>query len=167
MGNNEFEGKIDAKGEIELYRPFWERLKEVVSAPEASRRLVEAVGKKRKLDWYDIRDYDLGVERKDEFITDFPRDGDIVLVLECENQTEGQTFIKFNSPNADAFDLAKYRKLRHNFSNLYLTNKKTEDKKTLYLLLGRGDWEVERHHPEEEIMAINADTVDYIHARRY
>lgn len=163
MKNDEFEGKIDAKGEFELYRSFWAKLKEVVSAPEVSRRLVEAVGKKRRLDWYSIRDYDLGVKREDELVTDFPRDGDIVLVIECENQTEGQTFIKFNSPNSDAFDLAKYRKLRHNFSNLYLTNAASPGH-TLYLLLGRGDWDIERHHPEEEIMAINADTVDSIHA---
>lgn len=166
MKNDEFEGKIDAKGKLELYRPFWDRLKEAVSTPEVSRRLTEAVGKKKRLDWYDIRDYDLGVEREDELITDFPRDGDIVLVIECENQTEGETFIKFDSPNSDAFDLVKYRKLRHNFSNLFLINVDSPGH-TLYLLLGRGDWDVERHHPEEEIMAINADTVDYIHARRY
>lgn len=164
MDNNDFEGKIDGKGELELYRSFWDRLKEAVSAPEVSRRLVKAVGKKKRLDWYSIRNYDLSEKRDDELITDFPRNGDIVLVLECENQTEGETFIKFNSPNSDAFDLAKYRKLRHNFSNLYLTNKATEDKKTLYLLFARGDWDIERHHPEEEIMAINADTVDSIHA---
>lgn len=166
MANDEFEGKIDAKGELELYRPFWAKLREALSVPEVSRRLTEAVGKKKRLDWYSIRNYDLGVERKDELITDFPREGDIVLVLECENQTEGETFIKFNSRNSDAFDLAKYRKLRHNFSNLYLTNVASPGH-TLHLLLGRGDWEIVRHNPEEEIMAINADTVDYIDARRH
>jgi len=163
MFDNGFQGKIDAKGKVELYQRFWAKIKELVAAPEVSERLVKAVGKKKRRDWHSRRRYDLGIARTDELITDFPSDGDCLLVEECENRTESETFIKFDSRGANTFDLAKYRKIRHNFSNLYLTNVASPGH-TLYLLFARGDWDLERHNPQEEVYTVNADTVDSLHA---
>lgn len=159
---NEFEGKIDAEGKFELTRPFWKRLGGAFASPKLSRKLARAAQKKRRLDWYDIRDFPLDTERKDEFITGFPRrGGDCILILSI---TEGATAqIKFDSLNAQAFELSGSRRFRHNFSNLYMTNA-AQSGATLKLLFGKGDWEVVRHHPEEKIVAINADTVDGLHA---
>lgn len=147
---NEFEGKIDAKGKFELTRSFWKRLGDAFALPQVSRRLTQAAEKKKVLDWYSIRDYPLDTARDDEFITDFPsRGGDCILVLSISEGASAQ--IKFDSPNADSFELSEYRRLRHNFSNLYLTNI-AQSGATLKLLFGKGDWRVERHHPEEEVI---------------
>lgn len=148
MNNNDFEGKIDAKGEIELYPRFWKELKE--SAFKSFRVLTETLGKKEVLGWYSIRGYPLGTAREDELVTDFPRDGDCLLILSIsDGATAG---IKFDSPISDSSELSDYRKIRHNFSNLYLTNI-AQAGKSLTLLIGKGDWEVERHYPEEEIVS--------------
>lgn len=147
---NEFEGKIDAEGKFELTCPFWKKLGNAFAAPKVSRRLAKAAEKKKRLDWYDIRDFPLDTERKDEFITDFPRrGGDCILVLSISEGATAQ--IKFDNVNSDPFELSEYRKLRHNFSNLYLTNI-AQSGATLKLLFGKGDWRVERHHPEEEVI---------------
>lgn len=155
--------KFDASGEITFYQKFWEDIKQITSAPEVAKRLADAVRKKKRLDWYDIRDYDLSEARDNERITNFPREGDCLLVLFI---TEGATAsIRFKTEQDSAFSLADNRKFRHTFDVLYLSNSAQADS-TLKLLFGRGDWEVERHHLEEEISSIDADMVDGFHARR-
>lgn len=139
MKDDEFEGKIDAKGKLELYRPFWERLKELASAPEVSRRLSEALGKRKALGWYDIRDYDLSIAREDEVIRDFPSGGDCLLIISI---TSGATVsLKFDSPNSDAFDLTEYRRIRHSFDFLYLTNSALSGA-AARLLFAKGDFDL-------------------------
>lgn len=117
-------------------------------------------------DWYQIKQYDLGVERTNHKITDFPDEGNCIVVLENQNATLAQTYIRFNSQSAHPFDLYKRRKLRHKFKTLYLTNSASSDN-DLRLLIGKGKWDVERQYPRSEISSVNADTVDYIHARSH
>ena len=103
------------------------------------------------MDWYQIKRYDLGEARTDYQIKDFPQNGDCIVVLENENTELDKTYLKFDSPTAYAFDLYEHKKLRHKFNILYLTNVVASDKK-LKLLIGKGDWEITRHYPQEEIV---------------
>lgn len=115
------------------------------------------------MDWYQIKTYDLGEARTHHKISDFPEHGDCIVVLENENETLAKTYIRFNSPTAIRFDLYKHNKLRHYFHTLYLDNEASSGK--LRLLIGKGNWRLERHYPQEQTASINADTVDYFHAR--
>lgn len=87
--------------------------------------------------WCDVRDYELDKARTDELVSDFPSEGDVTLIISITGEAE----VKFDSPNADSFDLTSYRKMRHRFSNLYLTNE-AQAGKTLRLLFGRGDFDL-------------------------
>lgn len=87
--------------------------------------------------WCDVRDYELDKARRNELVSDFPSEGDVTLIISITGEAE----VKFDSPNADSFDLTGYRKMRHRFSNLYLTNE-AQAGKTLRLLFGRGDFDL-------------------------
>ncbi len=117
-------------------------------------------------DWYQIKEYKLDNARTNFKITDFPEDGDCILVLLNEDETLSETYIRFNSPTAHQFDIYKYRRLRYKVHTLWLTNVASAGNK-IRLLIGKGDWDVERVNPQDEMSAVNADTVDNLHARRY
>ncbi|GAJ03974.1 unnamed protein product, partial [marine sediment metagenome] len=58
-----------------------------------------------------------------------------------------------DSPNADAFDLTVYRKLTHSFESVYLTNE-AQAGKTLRLLFGKGNWDVEQTTPTVDLVGL-------------
>ena len=118
------------------------------------------------MDWYQINEYDLGEARTNHKISDFPEHGDCILILENENETLTKTYLRFNSPTQIRFDLYKHNKLRHYFHTLYLSNEASAGD-TLRLLIGKGVWKLERHNPQGQTASINADTVDYFHARSH
>jgi len=153
-------GKIGFQGKFGFSPDFWNNLEKIVSAPQVAERLAQALEKKKALEWYDIREYDLSEARDNERITNFPSEGDCLLVLEI---TEGATA---HSELNTEFSLADNRKFRHKFDVLYLSNTE-QDGATLKLLFGKGDWDVEKHYSDQQISAINADMVDGFHARRY
>jgi len=143
---NQIDGKIEAGGELYLSQRFWEELNEIYSQSleKAVQPLIEAAQEPERLDWYDIRDYELSEERKDFRINDFPGEGDIVFVISYTGKAE----IKFDSPNADTFDLETYKKLKHRYTELFLSNTKQEEGAKIKLLFGRGDWELTETIPE-------------------
>lgn len=150
---NQIDGKIEAEGEFSLTDRFWKESHEIYrqALEEAVQPLIEALKEPEPLDWYDIRDYDLSEERKDFRINDFPTEGDIVFVI----STTGTASVKFDSPNADPFDLslAAFKKIKHRYSELYLTNE-AQSGETLKILFGRGDWDFVEKIPEMDIQGI-------------
>lgn len=100
--------------------------------------------------WHQIEEFDLREARTNYQIKDFSQDGDCIVVLENENTELDKTYLKFDSPAAHAFDLYEHKKLRQKFNILYLTNIVASGKR-LKLLIGKGDWEITRHYPQEEI----------------
>ncbi|GAI15236.1 unnamed protein product, partial [marine sediment metagenome] len=153
----QIDGKIEAEGELYLSERFWKDLNEIYSESleKAVQPLVEAAQEPTPLDWYDIRDYDLSEGRKNFRIDDFPGEGDIVFIISYSGKAE----IKFDSPNADSFDLETYKKLKHRYTELFLSNTKQEDA-SIKLLFGRGDWDLKETVPEIDIAGIVRN--DYI-----
>ena len=158
---DQIDGKIEAGGELYLTERFWKDLNEIYSQSleKAVQPLIEAAQEPERLDWYDIRDYDLSEERKDFRINDFPREGDIVFVISYTGKVE----IKFDSPNADSFDLETYKKLKHRYTELFLSNTEQEEGAKIKLLFGRGDWELTETIPEIDIAGtVRNDYLDQI-----
>lgn len=140
------DGEIKAKGELYLYPSFWEKVQES-AADIFIQRAVEALKPLPELEWYSIRDYPLSEARIEFRIDDFPAGGgDVLLIL----VRTGTASVKFDSPNADSYDLATYRKMRHSYESVYLTNK-AQAGKTLRLLFGKGDWDLEQTTPTVDL----------------
>jgi|GEM_PF-4052169 len=142
----EIDGKIDAKGEFQVSDSFWKKLEEHIDESPLFDELEKTLKEPEPLSWYDIRDYDLSKARNDEPVTDFPGDGDIVLVISYTGKAE----IKFDSPNSDAFDLETYRKIKHTYSSIYLSNT-AQSGATIKILFGRGNWDLTETIPEIDL----------------
>lgn len=134
------DGKIGVEGEIYLNDSFWDKFDEMIKKAAQER---EALG------WKHENEYKLDNARIDEKISGFPEDGDCIVVLSLDGSAE----IKLDSPTADAFDLEVVRRIRQPFEDLYLSNT-AQAGKTLNLLIGKGDWELEETTPTVELSGL-------------
>lgn len=135
------DGKVKAEGEFFFYDKFWKEIEKVGEV--TLRKILE---KREELGWHQFREYELDKARTNERITDFPEDGDCILVLYIDGSAE----IKLNQATADAFDLTIIKRIRHHFEDLYLTNTAQSGLK-LKLLIGKGDWQIEETYPQIDL----------------
>lgn len=131
----QIDGKIEAEGEFSFSNQFWEKLEKTFSESPMFDDLEKILQEPEPLDWYSIRDFDLSTARNNERITDFSGEGDIVLVISYTGKAE----IKFDSPNADSFDLETYKEIKHTYTDIFLSNE-AQSEATIKVLFGRGDW---------------------------
>lgn len=149
MSVRQIDGKIEAEGEIRFTERFWKDLEDTISQSPLLDELMKALQEPEPLDWYDIRNYELSEARNDFRIDDFPDEGDILLVISCT----GNASIKLNSRNVDSFDLTEYRRIKHSYTEIYLTNTAQAGAR-LKLLFGRGDWELEETTPTVDLSGL-------------
>lgn len=139
----EIVGKVSAEGEIYFTPKFFEGfgglIKDII-LEQVVGPLEELLPEPTPLYWHDIREYKLDSARKNERIDDFPDEGDVIYVISI---SEGASVgIKFDSPNADSFNLSLdgYKKIRHSYTDIFLTND-AQSGATIKILFGRGDWD--------------------------
>lgn len=131
--------KIPYEVELYLYEKFWKKLEETLFNPKIFEKLTKLYQEVKELGWYDIREYDLSIERDNEFISGFPSEGDIIIVL----YMDGLATIRIDSEAGEPLDLEENDRLRYKFTNLWLSNTSQSGKK-LKLLFGKGDFDLEK-----------------------
>lgn len=148
------DGKLKTEGEIELYEKFWQRLQKTISESPLFEKFLEKLKDTSPLYWQDVRKYDLSKARSDELIEGFPSDGDVINVISI---SDGATcYIKFNSDGAPSFDLSEYKKIRHTYTRVYLSNDAQEGKE-IKIQFGRGDYEIREKKPTVNLSGLLSD----------
>jgi len=147
MNPDQIDGKVvglDLEGNIFFTPPFFDKIAETVKP-----LILEELEKREELGWCHDREYKLDEARTNERIAGFPEKGDCVLVISLDGSAE----IKWDSANADAFDLEIFRKIRQPFEDLYLTNA-AQPGKTLKLRIGKGDFDIIKTVPEIDLSGL-------------
>ncbi len=139
-------GKVKAEGELFFYDRFWKEIEKI-----GEKSLSKLLDKdKETLGWHHIKEFNLDVARTNERITGLPADGDCIVVV----QNDGAAEIKLNHTGADAFDLAVYKRIKHHFEDLYLTNTAQTAGYKLKLIIGKGDWGIEETYPKIDLSGV-------------